>query len=232
MAADLTVMSARAVKAAVSAAAQRFSSAAGRRVTFEFAPVGALEKKLLDGARCDAVILSSSAIAAMVAAGHVVHGSERELGRMSIGVCVRADGPLPDVSTPDEFRALLMRARAISVSDPAVGGTAARYMPQLFARMGIADVLEPKLVRCSGGDDVAERVARGEAEIGITFISEMLAIAGVTVAGPLPAVYGNDTVYCAAVHAQSADPEGARALIAAVGDQTTDAVWRSAGFAR
>jgi molybdate transport system substrate-binding protein len=201
-------------------------------VTFEFAPVGALEKKLIDGARCDAVVLSSGAIATMAAAGHVMSGSERELGRMSIGVCVRAGTPLPDVSTPDAFRALLMHVRAISVSDPAVGGTAARYMPQLFARMGVTDALEPKLVRCSGGDDVAEQVARDEAEIGITFISEMLAIAGVAVAGPLPAVYGNDTVYCAAVHAKSMDPEGARALIAAFVDPSTDGIWRSAGFAR
>jgi molybdate transport system substrate-binding protein len=230
--ADLKIMSARAVKAAVTAVAQGFSSTSGCGVTFEFAPVGALEKKLDDGAQADVVILSTSAIATMTAAGHLLAGSERELGRMSIGVCVRAGAPLPDVSTPEAFSALLMRARAISLSDPAVGGTAARYLPQLFARMGIADALDAKLVRCSGGDDVAERVARGEAEIGITFISEMLAIPGVTIAGALPAIYGNDAVYCAAIHATSRLPDLARAAIAALADPAADEIWRSAGFRR
>jgi molybdate transport system substrate-binding protein len=228
----LQVMSARAVKSAVSALAQEFSRASGHTVTCEFAPVGALEQKLAAGAKPDVVILSSAAIATLAEAKQIVAGSERELGCTSIGVAVREGAAQPDIATPDAFKALLLNVRAIALSDPAVGGTAARYLPQLFARMGLGEALEAKLVRCSGGGDVAERVARGEAEIGITFVSEMLPIAGVRVVGALPALYGNDTTYCAALHTTSSAVGAAHGLIAALASPSGDQIWRSAGFVR
>ena len=224
-------MSARAVKSAVNALAQEFAGAEGHSVTCEFAPVGAIEKKLAAGATADVVIVSSSALASLGEARQIVAGSERALGRTSIGVAVR-EGKSPDIATPDAFTALLLDAGSIALSDPAYGGTAARYLPQLFARMGLSDVLESKLVRCAGGGDVAERVARGEAEIGITFISEMLPIAGVRIVGALPQIYGNDTTYCAAVHVTSVAGDVARALIAALARPDGDRIWRSAGFVR
>lgn len=232
MTAELQVMSARAVKSAVSAVAQEFLRAHGCEVTFDFAPVGQIEAKIVGGALCDVVILSSSATTTMAAAGHIVADSVRELGRTSIGVSVRAGAAPPDIATPDAFRALLLAARSIALSDPAVGGTAARYLPQLFDRMQIADRLEGKLLRCSSGGDVAERVARGESEIGLTFISEMLPNPGVSVVGQLPTAYANDTVYCAAVHARSRKSGAARALIGALGDPGAGEIWRAAGFSR
>ena len=59
---ELKVMSARAVKSAVIAVAQWFSEHGGCEVAFDFAPVGALEKKIADGERADVVILSDVAI--------------------------------------------------------------------------------------------------------------------------------------------------------------------------
>jgi molybdate transport system substrate-binding protein len=230
--AEIKVLSARAVKSAVRALAQDYSRASGHAVACEFAPVGAVEQKLAAGATADVIILSAPAMAQLAQAQRIVAGSARELGRTSIGVGVRAGAPPPDIATPDAFRALLLGARSIALSDPAVGGTAARYLPQLFARIGVADAIETKLVRCSGGGDVAERVARGDAEIGITFISEMLPFEGVHVVGALPAAYGNDTTYCAAVHAASAVADAARELIAVLVERRGDAIWRAAGFVR
>ena len=225
----LKVLSARAVKSAVSAVAQGFSRSHECEFEFDFAPVGAIEKKIADGERADVVILSDAAIGKLEKSEHIVSGSRRVLGRTSIGVCVREGEAKPDISTPEAFKALLMSSPKISVSDVAVGGTAAIYLPKLFVRMGIAEALEPKLVRCSGGGDVAERVARGEAAIGMTFISEMLAIAGVSVVGPLPAVYGNDTTYCGAVM-RTSESRAAAAFIAALIAPESGDLWRRAGF--
>jgi molybdate transport system substrate-binding protein len=147
-------------------------------------------------------------------------------------VAVRDGATMPNLSTPEAFRALLSSSLAIAVSDPAIGGTSAVYLPKLFERIGMTAELEPKLRRQKGGGgDVAECVARGEADIGITFISEILPIAGVRVAGPLPDVYGNDTTYCAAVPRAGHAPEQARALIDALVQPRSRAAWTSAGFA-
>ena len=226
----LKVLSARAVKSAVSALAQRYSATTGNVVMCDFAPVGAVEKKLAEGEPADVVILSDTAINRLLDSEKVLRESVRVLGRTSIGVCVRDGAPLPDIATPETFKALLLSSPTIAVSDVAVGGTAARYLPQLFERMGIAATLEPKLVRCAGGGDVTERVARGEAAIGITFISEMLAVSGATVVGPLPESYGNDTTYCVGVMTSTPHSISAAALIAALCDPQAHHVWRTAGF--
>jgi molybdate transport system substrate-binding protein len=226
----LRVMSARAVKTAVNALADEFSRAHAIAVVCDFAPVGTLEERFAAGETADVVILSAAAIEKMVAAGKVISGTLRTLGRTSVGVAVREGATPPDIATPETFKAALLSARAISVSDPAVGGTTARYLPQLFSRMGIADALAPKLVLCSGGGDVAERVARGEAELGITFVSEMLPVAGVRVFGTLPAIYANDTTYRAGVMTTAGDPQVASELIAALALPRTREAWHAAGF--
>ena len=229
---ELKVMSARAVKMPVSAVAAEFSAANECAIQFDFSPVGTLESKIAAGEIADLIILSQPAIAKMEQAGALVAGSVRALGRMRIGVCVRDSVAKPDLSTPEAFRALLVSARAISVSDPSIGGTSAVYLPKLFEHIGMTAELEPKLRRQKGGGgDVAECVAHGEADIGITFISEMLPIAGVVVAGPLPDVYGNDTTYCAGVPLAGRAPQIAQAFGKTLTLPLWQPVWTSAGFA-
>jgi molybdate transport system substrate-binding protein len=226
----LKILSARAVKSAVAALAQKYSAETGNVVVCDFAPVGAVEKKLAEGESADVVIVSDTAIKRLLDNRKVFGESVRVLGRTSIGVCVRDGSARPDIATPESFRALLLSSPTIAVSDVAVGGTAARYLPQLFERMEIAATVEPKLVRCAGGGDVTERVARGDATIGITFISEMLAVAGATVIGPLPESYGNDTTYCVGVMTSTRRPTSSDSLIAALCNPQEHDVWRAAGF--
>lgn len=224
------VMSARAVKSAVMDVAEAFARANGCKFAFDFAPVGTIEKKLAAGEVADLLILSASAIDALDKSGLLSPGTRAALGRTQIGVASKKGAPLPDISTPEKFEQTLLAARSIAVSDPAVGGTAALYLPKLFARMGIGAALEGKLLKCSGGGDVSERVARGDAEIGITFISEMLPIAGAQVVGPLPEPFGNDTTYCAAVPVASVARQTAAAFVAALTRRDAQEAWRRAGF--
>jgi ABC-type molybdate transport system substrate-binding protein len=78
------LLSARAVKSAVTALSQRYSAATGVRVECDFAPVGAVEKKLADDAHADAVILSDVAIASLVTKQKVIPESVRVLGRTPV----------------------------------------------------------------------------------------------------------------------------------------------------
>ena len=231
MPAGLKIMSARAVMAPVKACASVFAQQRDVTFVFDFGPVGTIEEKLAAGDTGDVIILSRPAIAKLAETGKVDAGSVHALGRMSIGVAVRAGAPVPDISTPQAFEALLVAARAIAVSDPAIGGTSAVYLPRLFERLGLTAALEPKLRRQrGGGGDVASCVARGEAEIGLTFISEMLPIAGVVVAGPLPSAYGNDTVYCAALPVNATALGIARDFIGTLTARESREAWRAAGF--
>ena len=82
----------------------------------------------------------------------------------------------------------------------------------------------------SSGAEVARRVAEGRAEVGLTLIGEIVPIAGVRIAGPLPAPIDNDTTYSAAVAAASEERSMALDFIAALTTPATRKVWQAAGF--
>jgi molybdate transport system substrate-binding protein len=228
----LKVFCARSMTHAVNHIADDFMRESGQRVDITFGPVGTLQAKLAGGETADVLILGAPAMALMEREGCFVAGSRTDVSRVSIGVAVREGAAAPDISTADAFRATLLAARAIAFTDAAVGGTAAVYLPQLFKRMGIADEIDRKAKPQQSGAAVAECVARGEAEIGITLIPEILPIQGARVIGKLPAALADDTTYTAAVSAGSSVPAAAAAFIAALARPATRSVWQAAGFER
>ena len=126
---------------------------------------------------------------------------------------MRAGAPSPDLSTPDTFKAALLKARSVSYVNPASGGTSGTYFEGLLQRMGIADAMRPKTGYRTQGSLVADAVARGEAELGISFTSELQPNAGVKVAGTLPAAIQLPTIYTAAIAAKSGSVDAARAFL-------------------
>lgn len=227
---SLRVLSARAVKEAAGPIAVSFSAATGHPVEFSFAPVGTVLARLEGGETADIVILSDAAMRGLAERGAVLADSLRPLAVASIGVTVRPGWPPPDISTAKAFRATLVAARSVALSDPAVGGTAGTYLAGLFERMGLADEIAAKAIRTRGGNEVAERVLAGEAEIGLTFISEIMAIPGARVVGPLPPPFGNDTTYEAAVLSASLAVAPARDLIDAFRRPDHHNRWTAAGL--
>jgi len=226
----LRVLSARAVKEAVGLIAAAFCERSGHQVAFSFAPVGTVLARLESGETADIVILSEVAISGLVRSGKIITGSQTPLAVASIGVAIRADAAVPDITTAEGFRATLIAARSVALSDPAVGGTAGTYLTKLFEEMGLANDIAAKAVRTRGGNEVAERVASGEADIGLTFISEIMAIPGAQVAGALPHPFGNDTTYEAAVLSGSEASDMAMMLINAFRDPDHRGRWIAAGL--
>jgi ABC-type molybdate transport system substrate-binding protein len=80
------------------------------------------------------------------------------------------------------------------------------------------------------GAEVAKRVVEGKAEFGLTLSGEVASVPGAVIAGPLPAPFGQDTVYCAAVMTASGEPDAAAAFIAALTRPETRETWKRAGF--
>jgi molybdate transport system substrate-binding protein len=190
--------------------------------------VGAARKRFEAGEEADIVILSNAANSDLQAAG-LLRPRSVTLGRVGLALAVREGAVVPDLSTPAAFKQTLLDASSIAASDPAVGGSAGIYFRELLQRLGVAEIVNAKIIPQAGGNDVARAVARGDAEIGVTFYSEMLPIAGVRIAGLLPAELQNYTVYVAAVAVRSAQPNLASAFIEAVTMPDTRGVWQAAG---
>jgi molybdate transport system substrate-binding protein len=211
--AEIKILTAGAFKPVVLALVPGFEKQSGHKVTVDNDTAGALTKRIEGGEAFDLVVLTPAALEQLAQKGKVAPGSSAPLARVAIGVAVKDGAPKPDISTVDAFKRALLQARAVAYIDPAAGGSSGIYLTQLFERLGIAADIKPKAVLVPGGL-VATRLVSGEADLGIHQISEILAVKGATLVGPLPREIQNYTVYAAGLSAGARDPAAARALIA------------------
>src|SRR6266581_4071411 len=177
---------------------------------------GALQNKLRSGEKADVIIVSAPAMDALEKEDRIVPGTRVDLARGLIGVGMRPGAKAPDLSSPEAFKKAMLAARTVSYVDPKAGGTSGTYMAGLFQKMGLADQIKGKVVFRDQGSRVADAVANGEAELGITFISEMQPNKGVRVIGPLPEAIQSPTIYAAAIPLGAPNAEAARAFLSMI----------------
>src|SRR4029079_16814016 len=113
--------------------------------------------KLDGGETADVLVLAVAGIDKLEKAGALVPGSRKNVAQTYIAVCIRAGEPKPDFSTAEAFKRMLENARAVATSDPAVGGSAAVYIPVMFERLGLAAAMKPKSLLEKNGVEVAKR---------------------------------------------------------------------------
>jgi molybdate transport system substrate-binding protein len=226
----LKVLSAGAVKYVATDFAPRFTRDTGDQVEFTFGTIGGVRKRLENGETADIVMGTAPAIAQMEQSGVLVAGSCTDLGRTLTGLCVRADAPMPDISTPDRFKQTLLKARSIAYTNPQAGGTSGIFLVGLLERLGIAEAVGRKALLCINGDDVVDKVAAGDAEIGSTFLSEIVPMKAVKAVGPLPQPIQNATAYAAGIMTGSSNREAAGRFIAMLTAPAQREAWLSLGF--
>lgn len=212
-AAEIKVLSAGAVRAIVTDLAEQFTRETGHTVTFSFGTVGVTRQKLTAGEPVDVVIMTDVAIDEMAGQGAIVKGSRADIARTAMGVAVREGAPRPDISTPEAFKQTLLAAKSVTYVDPAQGATSGIHFASVLQRLGIADAIKPKARLVPGGYP-AELVAKGEVELVVHQISEIVPVKGVTLVGPLPKELQKLTVYSAGQASRAEVPDNARAFIA------------------
>jgi molybdate transport system substrate-binding protein len=224
----MKILSALAVKEVVEPAAKAFTQETGQSFDSFFGPVGTLQAKIAAGETADLAILIPPALEKLQKAGTLT--GRWDLGRVGIGVAIKQGAPSPDFSTPEAFKQMLLNARSIALTDPAVGGTAGIYLAGLLERMGIADAIKPKVQWQKNGFFTAQAVAQGDAEIGMTQMSEIVAVQGAAIAGALPEPLQTVTTYCAGIFTASKAQDSARAFIEKLRNPALHPHWKAAGF--
>jgi molybdate transport system substrate-binding protein len=229
VAAEIKVLTAGAFKPVVMALAPEFEKHSGHKLTVVNDTAGALVRRISDGETFDLVVLTPAAIEQLTQAGKVSAGSSARLARVAIGVAVKQGVPAPDISSVAAFQRALLDARAVAYIDPAAGGSSGIYLSQLFEKMGIAPQIKGKAVLVPGGL-VAQRVVSGEADIAIHQISEILAVPGATLVGPIPAEIQNYTVYAGGVSAAARNVPATQDFLKLLGSASARAVLKEKGM--
>jgi len=213
-AADLKLLTAGAFKSVAQELVADFEKKTGHKVTIENDTAGAVARRVRDGEYVDVVVIPPGAMGPLLGS-RLVESSAKPLARVGIGVSIKQGAPVPDISSVDAFKQSLLKARAITYTDPASGGTAGTYLANLFEKMGIAAELKPKTVLVKGGL-AGEKLLTGEADIAMQPASELLAVPGTVLVGPIPLEVQTYILYSGAVSTGARNQTDADALLRAL----------------
>jgi len=227
-AAEIKVLSAGAVKAVIVDVSDAFEKQSGHKLTASFGTVGVTKQKLA-AEPADVVIMTDVAIDEAIGHGAVVAGTRNDIARAGVGVGVKEGTPKPDISTPEALKKTLLAAKSLVYVDPAQGATSGIHFASVLQKLGIADAVKSKTILWPGGY-AAEAVLKGQAEIVVHQISEILPVKGVTLVGPLPKELQKITIYSAAIATKSENKDAARAFISYLVSPPIKAKFAQAGL--
>jgi molybdate transport system substrate-binding protein len=192
LAEEIKVLSGGAARGAIEPLA---ATLPGHKVSIDFQTMGRLQQSLASGQSADLLVVTPEVLERLEKDGRVPAGKGTPLARVGIGVAVHEKAPLPDISTPEAMRRTLLAAKSIVYINPKTG-TSGKYVEDMLARLNILEQMKPRTTLVNEGYAVAP-VGRGEVELGIHQISEILPVPGVRLVGPLPAEFQRYTVYVA-----------------------------------
>jgi molybdate transport system substrate-binding protein len=174
------------------------------------------------GVAADIVILSREGLNDLISANRIVTHSDIDLAKTPLGLAVRAGAPKPDISTVEAFKTTLLHARSVTYPSSTTG----IYMAtQLFPRLGIAGAVIPK----SSNAGVAA-VAKGDVEIAIQPVSELLHVPGTDFVATLPKDIQYISVFSAALVTGSAKSGEAEKLMAFLSSAKAKDAIRNSGM--
>ena len=225
---EIQLWSAGAAQAPMQALLPEFEKQTGLVVRVQFAPVGALMRQLAEGGQPDVLILSTDVAEQIQRQGWVVGSTTKPLGSVGVGLAVQQGMPAPDISSPEKLKAALLQAKSITYMDPQKG-TSGKHFAWVLEQLGIADQVKSK-TRLGDAGFVLEPVARGEVELGIQQITEILPVKGAQLIGPLPAPLQKTTTYAVSVTPKAAHNPSAARLSEFLKSPQAAAVFKSKGF--
>lgn len=208
MATEVNVMLTLAFKEAFLELVPRFERETRHKVIGGNVPTAQMVRRLKEGEHTDLVIVSAAALEELIEGGVIDAASRVDLATCGVGVAVRAGAPKPDLNSVDSFKRAVLGAKSLVYSH----GPSGVYLAELFERMGIGSRIAHKVKRVQG-EPAGAVVARGEAEIGFQQMSELLPVAGIDIAGPLPAQIQEITLFAGGVHARTKHGAAAKALL-------------------
>jgi molybdate transport system substrate-binding protein len=165
--------------------------------------------QLAAGGVFDVVIMSREGLTELIAAKRIAPGTDVDLAKALLGVCVRSGAPKPDVTTVEAFKQLMVRSKVVAMP-ASTGGI--YLMKEVFPKLGIADQVNVKAT--PRGTGATAMVAAGEADIAVLPVSEILHAKGVDFVGVIHKDIQLDQTFSAAIVAGSKQAEGAEKLIA------------------
>jgi molybdate transport system substrate-binding protein len=223
---EIRLLSSTGMRSVLSELLPQFERASGHKVAASFDTANLLGARIKAGEGADLAILTAPAIDELIGLGKLAPGSRADLARSGMGVSVRAGARKPDIGSVEAFKRALLDAKSVTYTATGASGI---YFSGLIERLGIAEQVRAKARTPSGGA-VGELVARGEAELAVQQIPELMAVAGTAFVGPLPREIQSFTVFSSGIFADARHAAAARALVESLSAPAAARVMQAKGM--
>lgn len=225
----LSVLSSSGVMGAVQAIAPEYEKISGVKLLIQAAPPRganpqAIPNRLDRNEPADAVLTGGVALDRLIAQGQVDKSSRVDLGKSFIAVAVLEGAEKPDIDSMEAFRTTLINADSVAYSGSSSGAYLSHW---LFPHMALDQSfkLKSKAVR---DEPVGNVVARGEAQLGVQQLSELMSVPGIDIVGLIPDKAQQMILYSGGVLKNSPHPAEAKALLDYMGsDKGREAITKS-----
>ena len=222
---EIKVIATNAVKETFAELVPVFEKKTGHQVTTVWGGTESIVKRVSAGDVFDLVVIGDTRIDELIKQGRIKAGGRTDFVKSGIGVAIPPDAAVPDISSGDALKRTLLSTPSIVLSF----GPSSFYLLDLFEKMGISDVLKPKIKRLASGLPVSDALAKREGNIGFTQISEFITAKEIKYLGPLPPDVQHYTVFSFGLHSAAPKPDAARSLVDFLTSAAADPVIRHAG---
>ncbi len=222
-AAEVRVLSPSAMHSSLEALAEAHRRQGGDEVKLAFETAPEMRNKLAAGEIADIIIVPPAVMEQIAKMGKAAPGGHQVLGRVGVCVAIRADAPVPDISSTEALKRSLLAAESVAYNRASSGV----YVESLVEKLGLTDALRAKTVRHPDAQQACTHLLAGKGrEIGFGGMTEIVRWRdkGVRLVGPLPADIQNYTIYLAALSTDPPNLEGARAFLRFLASPTARAI--------
>lgn len=225
-AAEIKVLSTPTLKASFGELSAQFERESGHKLALRFEGVPVLKRLIAEGEPFDIAILLPADIDDLISKGKIGAATRTDIARTAAGIAIRAGAVKPNVGSVDDVKRTLLAAGSISYSPESASGS---YFLSLLGRLGLDAAVQPKLRPVTGRSPV-DAVAKGEADLTVITIPNIVGVSGVELGGVLPAELQNYTTFSAGISASAMQAKAAGALIAFLRAPAAIAVFRAKGL--
>jgi molybdate transport system substrate-binding protein len=173
----------------------------------------------------DVIALPADLMNTLYLDGGIVAGSYTPLGRDELGLAVKKGAAHPDIATIDKL-AVALKGGTVEVNDPRGGTMQALIIDGILKRPEFAGV---HVVPVSKGEG-AGALARGEGDMAIQLVPEILNKPQIELVAPLPVELGGHMDAILAVSSRSASQKDALAFVKFLASPEARAAWAAKGM--
>jgi molybdate transport system substrate-binding protein len=212
-AAEIKVISANGMREVIQETKAKFEAMSGHRLVITVVETGEIHRRVLGGENYDVIMVPRAVADDLEERGKMIRGSGVQLIRVNFGLAVAADGPRPDVNTPEDLKRVFLAAKTVLITDPKAGGISGVHLMEVLDKLGITEQMKDKLVPNPGGGFHAARVVRGDADLAVQAEHEIRCVRGATFI-PYPPVFQRTVVFIGGLGTETQVTEAAKNYLA------------------